>query len=370
MSFSKLQRTWHELGEQDPLWAILTRADKRGRKWNLQEFFQWGVDEIRNLLSRLDAAGIEVPRGRALDFGCGVGRLTQALCAHFNQCVGVDVAPSMIALAKKYNPYGDRCQFVVNELSTLFAFPDNHFDLIYSNIVLQHIPSRYTWNYLEDFLRVLAPGGILVFQLPTAPRHVAQGHASFAGTCGSAPPPLAGDTLSRVETRLTRLRVPPGSRLHIPVTVHNDSNRWWVQAEDGVRQYSIALSGLWLDHKGHFLGEEQTRLRLPDDVPPHENFPTVFSVPAPLISGRFILEIDLVQEDVSWFKERGGTSARVRIEVDNHNQPQPEPPLMEMHGIPRDKVVALVQNSGGRVLLVDEDFWATGWYGFRYYVTK
>jgi hypothetical protein len=43
---------------------------------------------------------------------------------------------------------------------------------------------------------------------------------------------------------------------------------------------------------------------------------------------------------------------------------------MEMHGIPRDKVAALIQNSGARLLLVDEDFWATGWYGFRYYVTK
>jgi len=365
MSFSKLQQTWHELGEQDPLWAILTRADKRGRKWDLQEFFQWGVDEIRNLLARLDAAGIEVPRGRALDFGCGVGRLTQALCAHFSQCVGVDVAPSMIALAKKYNPYGDRCQYFVNELSTLFAFPDNHFDLIYSNIVLQHIHPNYTWNYLEDFLRVLAPGGILVFQLPAALRK-----RSYPPAEDVVPAPLAGDTLSRVESRITRLRVPPGSRLHIPVTVHNDSNRWWVQADDGVRQYSIALSGLWLDYKGHPLGEEQTRLRLPDDVPPHEKFSTIFSVLAPLISGRFILEIDLLQEDVCWFKERGGTSARVRIEVQDQNQPQPEPPLMEMHGIPRDKVVALIQNSGARVLLVDEDFWATGWYGFRYYATK
>ena len=365
MSFSKLQRTWHELGEQDPLWAILTRADKRGRKWKLEEFFQWGVDEIRNLLSRLDAAGVEVPKSRALDFGCGVGRLTQALCAHFNQCVGVNVAPSMITLAKKYNQYGDRCQYVVNELSTLFAFPDNHFDLIYSNIVLQHIPSRYTWNYLEDFLRVLAPGGILVFQLPTAPRQ-----RSHPPAGEEAPAPLGDALSSRIETRLTRLRVPPGSRLHFPVTVHNDSARWWVQADEGIRQYSIALSALWLDHKGHFLGEEPTRLRLPDDVPPHANFSTVFSVPAPLVSGNFILDIDLVQEDVSWFKERGGTLPGFASKWMTSNQPQPEPPLMEMHGIPRDKVVALLQNSGARVLLVNEDFWATGWYGFRYYVTK
>ena len=41
-------------------------------------------------------------------------------------------------------------------------------DFIYSRIVLQHVNSRYAVrSYLSEFARVLAPGGLLVFQLPS-----------------------------------------------------------------------------------------------------------------------------------------------------------------------------------------------------------
>jgi SAM-dependent methyltransferase len=42
-------------------------------------------------------------------------------------------------------------------------FADEKFSFIYSNIVLQHMPRRFSEPYLRDFVRVLAPGGVLVF---------------------------------------------------------------------------------------------------------------------------------------------------------------------------------------------------------------
>ena len=232
MSFSKLQQNWEELGKQDPLWAILTESDRRGGKWSVEEFFRWGAEEVQQLLSRLEAVGLEAPRGRALDFGCGAGRLTQALGRHFRECVGIDIAPSMIELAKKFNKHGARCRYYVNELSTLFLFPDNSFDFIYSNIVLQHIHPKYSSQYLQDFVRVLSPGGVLVFQLPATPRVRERSPEDGA--------PLADEAFqSKVQASAASLKVRPGSSLHLPVTVQNQSSRWWLQAES--RQYSISV---------------------------------------------------------------------------------------------------------------------------------
>jgi SAM-dependent methyltransferase len=51
----------------------------------------------------------------------------------------------------------------------LKLFNDNDFDFIYSNITLQHMAPRYSQKYIQEFLRILSPEGLLVFQLPDAP---------------------------------------------------------------------------------------------------------------------------------------------------------------------------------------------------------
>jgi len=101
--------------------------------------------------------------GKALDFGCGVGRLTQALARRFASCVGVDISQEMIRKAGSLNQH-THCRYLVNT-STRLPFADASFSFIYSNIVLQHVPPRYSRRYLREFARVLAPAGILVVGL-------------------------------------------------------------------------------------------------------------------------------------------------------------------------------------------------------------
>ena len=57
--------------------------------------------------------------------------------------------------------------FILNERADLRMFESASFGFIYSNIVLQHIEPRDQRSYLKEFVRVLTPRGVLVFQLPS-----------------------------------------------------------------------------------------------------------------------------------------------------------------------------------------------------------
>jgi ubiquinone/menaquinone biosynthesis C-methylase UbiE len=89
------------------------------------------------------------------------------LASHFDEVVGVDIAPSMIKLAKRYNRHGPRCRYYLNETDNLRSFDSGSFDLVYSNLVLQHMKPQYAKDYIQEFLRILVAGGLAVFQLPS-----------------------------------------------------------------------------------------------------------------------------------------------------------------------------------------------------------
>ncbi|MDQ6891791.1 MAG: class I SAM-dependent methyltransferase [Acidobacteriota bacterium] len=167
MELKELQKNWNQFGKQDPLWAIITWDDKKGNKWDPNEFFETGEQEIREVMQYVEKLGLLRQRGRALDFGCGVGRLTQALANYFETVLGIDIAPSMVKLADQYNRFGARCTYRVNAEDNLRSFADQQFDFIYTNIVLQHMRPDYAKSYIKEFLRVLKPDGVLVFQLPS-----------------------------------------------------------------------------------------------------------------------------------------------------------------------------------------------------------
>ena len=167
MSLSKHKRDWDDLGRVDPLWAILTSPERRYGGWNLEEFFARGTAEIAHVMQHSAKLGLPRQRRAALDFGCGVGRLTRALSTHFDRCVGVDISDAMISKACEWNRDWPTCHFIVNTTEDLRAFEQHSFDLVYSNIVLQHLPTvRLIESYITEFIRTLTADGLLVFQLP------------------------------------------------------------------------------------------------------------------------------------------------------------------------------------------------------------
>src|SRR5947209_8237630 len=167
MRIDALREHWEAYGRSDPLWAVLSEPGLQGNRWDLEEFLRRGEVEVQQYLGELDEHRIEVRRGRALDFGCGVGRLTQALGERFERWDGLDIAASMVEQARRVNRHGDRCRYHVNPASDLRLFESETFDFVLSIIVLQHMEPHYAKGYIAEFLRVLRPGGIALFQLPT-----------------------------------------------------------------------------------------------------------------------------------------------------------------------------------------------------------
>jgi SAM-dependent methyltransferase len=163
---SRVRNTWNTLGDVDPMWAILTRPDTFGGRWSEEEFFAYGLREIDDLVAKLKRLMLDTDKACALDFGCGIGRLSRALCSHYRHVDGVDVASSMISLASERNLFPESCTFHLNEAPNLALFPNQRFDLIYSRVVLQHISPVLSFEYLQEFARCAKPGGLIVFQLP------------------------------------------------------------------------------------------------------------------------------------------------------------------------------------------------------------
>lgn len=165
-----VRRTYEDWGGEDPMYAVLTRHDRKGGRWDEEEFFALGREEIAGVMSYLDGLDIDVRGGRFLDFGCGVGRLTQAMADHASRVTGVDIAESMVEAARSFNRHGDRVEYVVNASPDLSLFDDETFDFVYSNITLQHVPPRFGRVYIREFFRVVRPGGCVLFQMRGGPR--------------------------------------------------------------------------------------------------------------------------------------------------------------------------------------------------------
>jgi SAM-dependent methyltransferase len=160
------QSYWEELAQIDPYWAILSDPKYRYGKWDLNDFFRSGEQQVHHTMNLASIHGLPAERDLALDFGCGVGRLTRSLAPYFQEVHAFDFSKSMIERARELNGAYTNCHFdlIQNGPQDL---PSSQYDLIYSLLVLQHLPSNASIKeYIREFIRLIKPDGLIIFQLP------------------------------------------------------------------------------------------------------------------------------------------------------------------------------------------------------------
>ncbi|MGZ4808754.1 MAG: class I SAM-dependent methyltransferase [Thermoanaerobaculia bacterium] len=159
----RYQKDWNELALREPYYSVITDPRFLTRNLNdetILQFFEGGEADVQALLSEITACTGEDFRPRtALDFGCGVGRLTLALARRAEHVTGCDISPAMLAIARK-NAI-DACVKNVEFVSTLDQVVDKKFDFICSLLVFQHIPAGEGLDALSALLKLLAPEGVL-----------------------------------------------------------------------------------------------------------------------------------------------------------------------------------------------------------------
>jgi ubiquinone/menaquinone biosynthesis C-methylase UbiE len=167
MAKDKYEKQWENLGNEDPYWAVLTREGNEGGRWDKDEFFLSGERKIAEVFKNLNQLNANPAIGAAMDFGCGVGRISRALSSRFEKVVGLDISASMLSEAQQSNQDFKNIQFLQNSPTNLACLGEKTFDLITSFIVLQHMPSKRQCAFIEEFAGSLSSGGILVFQTPS-----------------------------------------------------------------------------------------------------------------------------------------------------------------------------------------------------------
>jgi len=118
------------------------------------------INDLEVELRRLKAE--ERGNWRALEIGCGPGRLMRPMSRHFLEIHGVDVSGELIRQAREN--LQDLPNARPHEIrgTSLEDFADQSFDFVYSFDLFRHIPSQeLVLSFLREIHRVMRPGGLV-----------------------------------------------------------------------------------------------------------------------------------------------------------------------------------------------------------------
>ena len=161
---NQMREKWDLRARRDALAYIETHREVG----DLDGFFALGEHFVEVLA---DPVLVGIARGRALDLGCGLGRITRALTRRFEEVVGVDVSAQMVHRAETLHPASEfpGISFHATD-GTSLPLEDESVDFVFSYEVFQHLPSREVMHgNLLEVARVLRPDGLAVIHVHRAP---------------------------------------------------------------------------------------------------------------------------------------------------------------------------------------------------------
>lgn len=158
-------KAWERWGRTDPYYGVLSVPQFRGaRRDTATGFFESGSEFIDSRLSAARSAYGDIRMGRALDFGCGVGRLLIPLSQNFGEAIGLDISQAMRSecLRNLHDRGVENAEVLASDDGLTAAL--GVFDFVNSFIVLQHIPVDRGYEIIARLLSLVAPGGVISLQ--------------------------------------------------------------------------------------------------------------------------------------------------------------------------------------------------------------
>jgi 4-amino-4-deoxy-L-arabinose transferase-like glycosyltransferase len=102
----------------------------------------------------------------------------------------------------------------------------------------------------------------------------------------------------------------------VRVRVKNISSVVWLARQRSGGKFQVSLGNHWLDPKGATVVSDDGRSALLADLQPGEQTELKLTINAPRQRGDYLVELDMLQEGVSWFELKGSQVARVPIRVE------------------------------------------------------
>jgi hypothetical protein len=111
-----------------------------------------------------------------------------------------------------------------------------------------------------------------------------------------------------------------GQKETVRVKIKNNSDvTWWARGAPvntrADNKFYIAAGNRWLKADGGLVTNMDGRYGISKDLAPGEETEIPLSITAPKNAGDYVLEVDLIQEQVAWFSEKGSPTAKAKITV-------------------------------------------------------
>jgi len=168
-----LEERWRKILLEEPTEENFAKAYDAIHEFMLELGKSVGKSEGAIYRGTVSFAGKVIARlvGRnkdLLEIGCGDGSLAFLLAENDNRVVAVDVSPLALAVCaeEKARRGESRVTFERGE-ATDTRCPDEAFDFVLSQDLIEHLPHNLVEAHLREAYRVLKPGGSYVFWTPS-----------------------------------------------------------------------------------------------------------------------------------------------------------------------------------------------------------
>ena len=152
------EKAWQRIAETTPYWGVYSRDEFKAAELGAdarRRFFASGEEHVEHLFRVIERFRPGLRPAHALDFGCGVARVTIPLARRCARVTGVDVSSAMLAEAGRNVALAG----VAERVSLGKSIP-GAYDFVHSHHVFQHIPQARGLELTRRIVAALSPGGL------------------------------------------------------------------------------------------------------------------------------------------------------------------------------------------------------------------